>query len=280
MAASAARTSASMPLRRVFCARASSSSFLGGQIQRRGLKALRHGWRGLIGSEAQGGFELGQQRAAGVLEVGDFGFHPVLLDLGAQHVLQRHFADFVLCPGEFRQVGEQAEVLPVDADFLVQEVKLVVGALDGVGALQGSGSERKVLRLAFGGGHRAGGPQLARARETHHQARHERSDDLLDVHLEGQLRVRQRARHRDALDGSQPVKIRRLDLRLVQQGIGEEIAEAGVGSSAPAARASGLPAGNSRRPPGPGAALLSRPWWACPCIRPTARAKSKSQMSS
>ena len=107
----------------------------------------------MVGPEAQGGFELSQQRGARILEVGDFGFHPVLLDLGAQDILQRRFANLVLCPGEFRQVGEQGESVPVDADSLVQEIKPIVCALHGVSALQGSGSKRIVLHLASGGGH-------------------------------------------------------------------------------------------------------------------------------
>ena len=50
--------------------------------------------------------------------------------------------------------------------------------------------------------------------------------DVCNVSLKGQLRIRQRARHRDVFDRGRPVVIGRRDLRLVEQRIRHEIAQA------------------------------------------------------
>ena len=164
---------------------------------------------------------------ARILEVGDFGAEPILLDLGAQHVLQRDLAHFVLSASELLEVCQQAKVFLVDADFLRQEVKLIVGALHLKSARENSRLKREVFGLAFRRGNLRRHPEFVRPGDGPHEAGHDRSDDVLNVHLEGELRVGERPRLRDAFDGCAPVVVSGFDLRLVEQRASEIIAETG-----------------------------------------------------
>ena len=197
-------------------------------LQRRGLKARRHRRRRVVRLEPERRLPLGQQRPARILQVHDLVVEPLLLDLRPQHVLQRGLAHLVLRARQSLQLLQQAEVFAVDADLLLQEIEPVVSALHVVSALQRSRLEREVTALACRRRHRSGGPQLAHSRKAHHQPRHERSHHVLDVHLERELRVRQRALHRDALHRRHPVEVRRLHLRLVQQRVGQKVAQARI----------------------------------------------------
>ena len=72
-------------------------------------------------------------------------------------------------------------------------------------------------------------PEFVRPGDGSHDAGHDGSDDVLNVHLERELRVGKRARLRDALDRSGPVVVGRFHGGLVEHGVGEEIAETGIG---------------------------------------------------
>jgi hypothetical protein len=62
-----------------------------------------------------------------------------------------------------------------------------------------------------------------------HQARHHRRDDVLDVHLKRELQIGQRAGDGDVFHRCRPIVVSRLDLRLIEHGVGEEIAEGRIG---------------------------------------------------
>ena len=51
-----------------------------------------HWRRELFGRQAKRGFELREERVAGIFEIRDFRREPVLLDLGTENVLQCDFA--------------------------------------------------------------------------------------------------------------------------------------------------------------------------------------------
>ena len=128
----------------------------------------------LFARESQRGLELRLQRVARVFEIGELRFQPVLLDLGAIHVLQCHLADLVLRLRDAFQLGQQAEHFPVNTDFFVEKPKPVIALLDRIGGLQHGALEGEVFGPAV---HRCGPglrPQFARAGEILHQARHHR----------------------------------------------------------------------------------------------------------
>ena len=130
-------------------------------------------------------------------------------------------------PGEFFQVAEQGQGLAVHAEFFVQEIELIIRALQLVSAFQGGGAESEIFRLALRGRHVAGGAQFTHPRKIQHQARHHQGHHVLDVHLEGELRVRKRALDCDVLDRGEPIEVSGLNAGLIQHRAGEVIAEAG-----------------------------------------------------
>ena len=128
----------------------------------------------MFGRQPQRRLELREQWTPRIFEVFHFRGQSVLFDLRPQHVLQRDFAHFVLRAGKLFQIGQQVESLLIDANFRVEEVKLVIGLFQGEGRLQHARLKREVFHFALRRGHVRRSLEFARPRKVHHQSGHQR----------------------------------------------------------------------------------------------------------
>jgi len=107
-------------------------------------------------------------------------------------------------------------------------VKLIVRPFDIKGRLKHGEFKREIFSLAFGRHSVRADAQFLDPRHVSHETGHQSHHHVLDVQLQRQARIGQRALDSDALNGCGIIKVSRLDLRLVQNRKAQEIAQAGI----------------------------------------------------
>ena len=130
---------------------------------------------------------------------------------------KRRLADFILRPRDAFQVVQQRKRFAVDAQLFVEEIKLVVSLLQIERGLQRGAFKGEIFGPAFGAGDGGARPQFAGTGKFLHKTGHHRFHDVRDVRLKRDLRVRQRALHRDVFDGRRPILVSGLHARRVEQ---------------------------------------------------------------
>jgi hypothetical protein len=106
---------------------------------------------------------------------------------------------------------------------------LVVNLLESKRRLEYSALKFVVLGPAFGAGDGGGGPQFARPRQIHHHSGHDRSHDVLNVHLKGKPRVRPGPLDGDLFNRGAPAKVGRFDLRMFKHRVFYKILKRRIG---------------------------------------------------
>ncbi len=209
---------------RIPCERLGEQRF-GSQIERRGFIFLRDRRRRVVRFQAKRRLELSQHRIAGVFEIRDLRGESILFDLRPQHVLQCNLADLVLGARELLNFAHQPEHFLIHPDLTFEKMEFVIGFFENERCSQHARLKREIFRLALRGRDVGRRPKFTRARQLHHEPRHQRHHHARDIRRETQLWIGQRPIHRDALHGSRPIVVSRLDLRLVQDGELQKLAE-------------------------------------------------------